>query len=196
MRYQITILWVVSLFVAGCGGHSQDDQVFTVIREGRGNKLNNPLGKLVRLLLRDPATTANVSHVWLMHVDLADPGWSHLQELSQLGGLTGFSFSGIQNTDAFVETIPAREQLKVLAFYETDLSDVGLSSVAQASQLTELWVDFAGGGISPAGLSKLTAIRGLKKLHLVSDNKLDGAKLKSLFPRSEVITEYVPSAVW
>jgi hypothetical protein len=196
MRYQIAIVWVISLLVVGCGGRSQDDQVLTVIREGRGDKLNNPSKKVVRGLLRDPAAAANVSYVWLTHIDLADPDWSHLQELSKLEGLRGFSLFSTQHTDAFVETIPAREQLKLLAFYETDLSDVGLSSLAQTSQLDELRIDFAGGGISTTGLSKLVAIPGLKKVHLVSDNKLDAKKLKSLFPNSEIITEYVPPSLW
>ncbi len=196
MRYQIAILCVISLLVAGCGGRSQDDQTLTVIREGRGDKLNNPSKKVVRGLLRDPAAAANVSHVWLMNIDLADPEWSHLQELSKLEGVTGFSFFDTQNTDAFVETILAREQLKLLAFYETDLSDVGLGQLAQASQLTELRIDSAGGGISTTGLSKLVAIPGLKKVHLISDKKLDAKKLKSLFPNSEIITEYVPPSLW
>ena len=196
MCYRLAVLWLVILLIAGCGRRSEDDHKLTVTREGRGNKLNNPSKKLVRGLLRDPAAAANVSHVWLMNIDLADPDWSHLKELSKLGGVTEFSFYVTQHTDAFVETIPAREQLKLLAFYETDLSDAGLGHLAQVSGLAELRIDFAGGGISTAGLSKLAGITGLKKLQLVSDKKLDAKKLKSLFPNSEIITEHVPAGLW
>jgi len=196
MCYRLAVLWLVTLFIAGCGQPSEDDHKLTVIREGRGNKLNNPSGKIVRELLRDPAAAANVSHVWLMDIDLADPEWSHLQELSKLEKVTGFNFCGTQNTDAFVETIPARGQLKLLAFYETDLSDVGLGQLAQISGVAELRIDSAGDGISTTGLSKLAGNAGLKKLHLVSDKKLDAKTLKSLFPNTKIITEYIPPGLW
>ena len=196
MRLITVVLCMLSLLVCGCRDSARDEAVLALLQQGSMNKLRNPSEKLVRAILRDRAAAAEVSEVWLTHIDLTDPAWSHLSELSQLEGLVAMHLFSTQNTDSFVETIPAQDQLKQLAFYETDLTATGLGSVAKMSQLEQLRIESPKRRIPASALSQLTTLKALKQLHLASDAKLNAGSLESLFRGCQVTVEHVPGSLW
>ena len=180
--------------LTGCS-QSQDSKVLNLVAKGKLPQIRNPSANVIRKLVADP-DNAKVSDVWLIQIDLADPEWAHLQELSQLNQIAGIHFASTKNTDEFVASLPAGDKITTLEFYETDLSDAGLAEVVKLKQLEELRLEFPGRQISTSDLSKLESLQALKKLHLSSDLSLNDSRFSTMLPECEVITEHVSAKLW
>ena len=176
-RLALGLSWLFFACAIGCG-KSPDDDLVERVAQGKMPALRNPPATVIAKLAADPSK-AKVSAVWLMHIDLADEQWAHLQNLAQLSQIKAYHFAGTQNTDAFVANLPARDKVSTIEFHETDLTDVGLAEVVKLTQLEELRLEFKSQRIAAAKLSELKALTSLKKLHLTSDAKLSAATYKA-----------------
>ena len=192
-QLEVILAWWASACLIGCS--SATDDLVNRVAQGKMPALRNPSQQVIAELVANPEK-AKVSAVWLVDIDLTEPRWAHLQDLSKLEQISGLHLATTKNTDAFVATLPARDKIVTLEFYETDLSDSGLAEVVKLSQLEQLRLEFSSQRIAPAKLSELKSLTELKKLHLTSDTKLNPGKFKAMLRGCEVTTEVVPADLW
>jgi len=186
------LLYPCVLIVSGCGGPSQDDQALSAVREGKLSQLRNPSALVVKQLLHDSEVAGKLSDVWLIHLDLSAPEWSHLADLSKLAGLQSVHFFFTQNTDNLLEKLAENSTLQSLDFSDTDLTDAGLANVARLSTLQELKIEFTKKRITLEGLKKLKPLQ-IKEFHLASDTPIKSSRLRAIFPSCEITTDFIPS---
>jgi hypothetical protein len=98
-------------------------------------------------------------------------------------------FYATSNSDMLVHRLAGMEEIRSLTFWETDLSDNGLSIIASLPSLEKLTIN--GGSVGDSGLAFLSQNQILRKLHLVNLNlSNDGLVVLQSIPNLDYVTVY------
>ena len=162
----LVILTVVCL--AGCKDadsiwQDRTRQQIARIRASDGDALVLPHPKILAEIASDDALVRRVKVV-----DLGgDVRSSEYAELANFPKLEWIHIYETHGTDVLLEYISASTSITTLDIETCDMTDRGLSHIADLSQLEYLGIESYGDTLSDSGLSQLASLSNLKELNLI-----------------------------
>jgi hypothetical protein len=98
-------------------------------------------------------------------------------------------FYATSNSDLLVNRLAGMAEVRSLTFWETDLSNKGLSIIASLPRLEKLTIN--GGSVSDSGLESLSQNQILRKLHFINLNlSNEGLIVLQSIPNLDYVTVY------